>query len=221
VCECPTLESGYSKAKYRHRNPAAINKLVRSGDLEGLKAMSQNYLVNGFDKVRFGLHNKRGIFGACPGEMLHLISLGWFKYCLEAFAAQAGGRDSLSLKYYDQLCASIGGRLSRHSDRDLPRMNFPKGFSSGTNLMGHEITGCLLVKLFAMHTTRFRQIFTPPPPPKNGAKKSKNKSKVKDPKKLKVKDPELQRLSNEAHLADWILVVSSLLQWHQWMKCSG
>ncbi|KAI2511234.1 hypothetical protein MHU86_3200 [Fragilaria crotonensis] len=128
VCECPTLESGYSKAKYRHRNPAAINKLVRSGDLEGLKAMSQNYLVNGFDKVRFGLHNKRGIFGACPGEMLHLISLGWFKYCLEAFAAQAGGRDSLSLKYYDRLCASIGGRLSRHSDRDLPRMNFPKDF---------------------------------------------------------------------------------------------
>ncbi|KAI2511235.1 hypothetical protein MHU86_3201 [Fragilaria crotonensis] len=57
-------------------------------------------------------------------------------------------------------------------------------------------------------------------PPKNGAKKSKNKSKVKDPKKLKVKDPELQRLSNEAHLADWILVVSSLLQWHQWMKQS-
>ncbi|KAI2489948.1 hypothetical protein MHU86_24629 [Fragilaria crotonensis] len=71
-----------------------------------------------------------------------------------------------------------------------------------------------------MHTTRFRQIFTPPLPPKNGAKKSKNKSKVKDPKKLKVKDPELQRLSNEAHLADWILVVSSLLQWHQWMKQS-
>ncbi len=160
VCECPTLESGYSKAKYPHRKPAAINRLVRIGDLEGLKAMSQNYLVNSFDQARFGLHNKRGIFGACPGEMFHLISLGWFKYCLEAFAAQAGGPDSVSLKYYDRLCASIGGRLSRHSDRDLPRMNFPKGFSSGTNLMGHKITGCLLVKLFAMHTTSFRQICT-------------------------------------------------------------
>jgi hypothetical protein len=30
-------------------------------------------------------------------------------------------------------------------------MNFPKGYSSRTNLMGHEITGCLLVKMFALH----------------------------------------------------------------------
>jgi hypothetical protein len=93
--------------------------------------------------------------------MLHLVSLGWFKYCLEAFASQAGGEECLALKRYDRLCVSIGTQLSRHSDRDLPRMNFPKGFSSGTNLMGHKITGCLMVKLFALHTTRFRQIFPP------------------------------------------------------------
>ncbi len=205
VCECPTLESGYSKGKYRHRKPAVINKLVQSGDLNGLKAMSQNYLVNGFDQARFGLHNNRGIFGACPGEMLHLISLGWFKYCLEAFCAQAGGSTSLALKHYDRLCASIGKRLSRHSDRNLPRMNFPKGFSSGKNLMGHEITGCLLVKLFAFHTTRFRQIFS---------------SHSKKSKKLKGSGSGLQRLQNVKHIEDWILIVSSLLQWHQWMKQS-
>jgi Plavaka transposase len=203
VCECPTLKSGWSKAKYCHRKPAVINKLVKSGDLTGLKDMSQNYLVNGFDQARFGLHNARGIFGACPGEMLHLISLGWFKYCLDAFCAQAGGSTSLALKQYDSLCASIGKRLSRHSDRDLPRINFPKGFSSGANLMGHEITGCLLVKLFAFHTSRFRQIFSPP------NKKSK---------KLQGNNPGLQRLSNAAHIEDWKLIVSSLLQWHQWMK---
>ena len=133
-------------------------------DAQGLRAMSQNYLSNGFDKVHFGLHNDRGIFGACPGEMLHLVSLGWFKYCLEAFSAQAGGKASLGLKKYDSLCASLGKRLSRHSDRDLPRINFPKGFSSGANLMGHEITGCLLVKLFALHTSAFKEIFPHPPP---------------------------------------------------------
>ena len=50
-------------------------------------------------------------------------------------------------------------------------MNFPKGFSSGTNLMGHEITGCLLVKLFALHITAFNNIFpTKEPPPKQKAK---------------------------------------------------
>jgi hypothetical protein len=41
-----------------------------------LKANSQQFLINAFDSVRFGLHNNRGIFGACPGEILHLILLG-------------------------------------------------------------------------------------------------------------------------------------------------
>ena len=161
ACECPTLESGYSKAKYCHRKPTLINRLVRSGSLQGLQGMSQNCLSIGFNEVCFGLQNNRGIFGSCPGEMLHLVSLGWFKYYLEAFSAQAGGPSSLALKKYDSFCASLGKRLSRHSDRDLSRMKLLKGFLSGANLMGHEITGCLLVKLFALYATEFRRLFTP------------------------------------------------------------
>ncbi|KAI2506334.1 hypothetical protein MHU86_8062 [Fragilaria crotonensis] len=103
VCECPTRLSGYSKAKFNHRKPAAINRLIAgansavsqvgaTANLNALKDMSQNYLRNGFGRARFGSHNERGIFGACPGEMLHLVSLGWFKYCLEAFASQAGAK---------------------------------------------------------------------------------------------------------------------------------
>ncbi len=90
ICECPTYLTGYSKSNFPHRLPKGINKLVRNGETIRLKLPSQSYLKNGFDDVRFGKHNQLGIFGACPGEILHLISLGWFKYCLEAFAAQAG-----------------------------------------------------------------------------------------------------------------------------------
>ena len=210
VCECPTLQSGYSKVNFPHRKPRVIDRLVRYRDLEGLKSISQHYLHNGFTGVRFGLHNDRGIFGACPGEMLHLISLGWFKYCLDAFSAQAGGPQSIGLKQYDRLCAIIGRRLTRQSDRDLPRTNFPKGFSSGANLMGHEIAGCLLVKLFALHTTAFQDIF---PARKKAARK-------KDDNDSSSSDDELPPLSDDKHVSDWILVVSSLLQWHQWMKQS-
>ena len=218
VCECPTLESGYSKGKYRFRKPSVINKLVRAGNLKQLKGMSQNYLHNGFHLARFGLHNDRGIFGACPGEMLHLISLGWFKYCLEGFAAQAGGPNSVGLKQYDRLCALIGKRLSRQSDRDLPRMNFPKGFSSGANLMGHEITGCLLVKLFAFHTTMFRQIFASKKHLEKLTKNMSTKRSKKSKKSKKFLVASLQSLNNDAHIDDWVDLVSSLLQWHQWMK---
>ncbi|KAI2513242.1 hypothetical protein MHU86_1280 [Fragilaria crotonensis] len=200
ACECPTDKTGYSQAKYPHRKPSVIDRLVNGGKLRQLQLMSLNYLSNGFTDVRFGLHNKRGIFGACPGEMLHLISLGWFKYCLEAFSDQAGKPGTIPVKKYDSLCATIGQRLARQSDRDVPRTNFPKGFSSaGANLMGLEFSGCLLVKLFALHTTQFSRIFL---------------------KRKEVEDPQLKVLRNPNHIADWILVVSSLLQWHQWRKQS-
>ena len=88
--------------------------------------------------------------------MLHLISLGWFKYCLEAFSSQAGGPGSIALKQYDRLRSMIGQQLSRQSDRDIPRTNFPKGISSTSNLVGHKIAGCLLLKLFALHTKGYQ-----------------------------------------------------------------
>ncbi len=96
------------------------------------------------------------------------------------------------------LCANLGIRLSRRSDRDIPRVNFTKGFSSASNQMGHEMAGCLLVKLFAMHTTYFLGIFAI----------GKKQKQAKDE----------QRLRNEKHIGDWILVVSFLLTWYQWMK---
>ncbi|KAI2506024.1 hypothetical protein MHU86_8435 [Fragilaria crotonensis] len=142
ICECPSYLTGYSKSKFPHRLPKKVDSLVQRGLTAELQSMSQNYLKNGFEGVRFGMHNKRGIFGACPGEMLHLISLGWFKYCLQAFSAQAGPK-SQALKDYDALCAKLGCTLSRQSDRDVPRTNFSRGFSSGSNLMGHEMAGCL------------------------------------------------------------------------------
>jgi hypothetical protein len=138
VCECPTHLSGYSKANFNHWKPAAVNRLITgansaasrvgaTANLNALNDMSQNFLRNGFYRARFGSHNDGGIFGACPGKMLHLVLLGWFKYCLEAFASQAGGKNSAAVKRYDALCARIGTQLSRQSDCDLPRMNFPKG----------------------------------------------------------------------------------------------
>jgi hypothetical protein len=118
-----------------------------------------------------------------------------FKHRLEAFAVQAG-KGSVALKKYDRLCAKLGSRLSRQSDRNIPRTNFLKEFSTASNLIAHEVAGCLLVKLFALHTTYFRIIFSV------GSKQN-------------VAAPEQQMLRNEAHISEWILVVSSHLTWHQ------
>jgi hypothetical protein len=76
ACECPTEMTGYSKSAYRHWKPAHVGGLVNAGDVDSLRALSQNNIKNGLNKVRFGQHNARGIFGACPAEILHLITLG-------------------------------------------------------------------------------------------------------------------------------------------------
>jgi hypothetical protein len=88
--------------------------------------------------------------GACPGgEIVHLITLAWFMYCLESFLHQAGakkGKMSAALERYDALCADIGGAMVMvwRSDRDLPRTNFSKGFSTEANLVIGNNTSRLL-----------------------------------------------------------------------------
>ena len=209
ICECPTEKSDYSLARYPYRTAKKVNTLVAKQDLNALQAMSQKYLHNAFDSVRFGAHNNRGIFGACPGEVLHMVSLGWVKYALESFSAQVGPQ-SMALKQYDALCAKVSQHLCRHNDQSLPRLSFPKGVYGNSHLMGHEYAGCLIVKLFALHTTAFSSIFEPP--------KSQSKIKKINDQKGPQGNTKQRDLSSPDHVHDWIVFIQSLLQWMWWMK---
>jgi hypothetical protein len=87
------------------------------------------------------------------------------------------GKKSAATERYDALYAEIEKALVRRSDRHLPRTNFPMVFfPTGVNLIGHEIPGCLLVILFELNTSRFRQIFNPPKEPKKAAKRKERKN---------------------------------------------
>jgi hypothetical protein len=195
ACECPAECSGSSKSSgYPLRSPFLINRMVRGKQIDNLGLISQQYLKNAFDDVRFGSHNTRGIFGACPGEILHLVLLGWFKYTIQSFLVQAGVKDSDQHKAFNTLCHDIGHQLQRHSERNLPRTMFRKGISSTAHLKGHEYRGCLLVFLISMYTTRYKQIFSAP------------------------RFKKLWRLGNENLIADWKILLSSLLEWHEWLK---
>ena len=94
--------------------------------------------------------------------MLYLIlSLSWFKYCLEAFSDQVGKPVTIPVKKYDNLCATIGQQLARQSNHDVPRTTCPKGFSSGAYpaMAGKEFTSCQFLVKFAFPTTQFSCIF--------------------------------------------------------------
>ncbi|KAI2495582.1 hypothetical protein MHU86_18941 [Fragilaria crotonensis] len=158
ACVCPTEKSGYSKARsYAKRTPYAVNQMVANRDFASLKANSQQFLINAFDSVRFGAHNNRGIFGACPGEILHLVLLGWFK--MSSILFQANWKGLESARRFDILMLDISNRLSRQSDRVVPKTTVTKGFTSGANIPGHEYAGCIFVMLISLSTTHFSEIF--------------------------------------------------------------
>jgi hypothetical protein len=144
-CECPTEESSNQRANYRLKDPKRITKMIQKKDLEGLKAISQQFIQNAFYKVQFGLHNELGVHAACPLEMLHHILLGIFKTVRDVFNDSVG-LSSKDLKEFTALATQYGALLNRQSERDMPKTAFYNGLNT-SKLMANEYPGILLLIL--------------------------------------------------------------------------
>ena len=141
-CECPTIHADDPLAKFPAKTPKKIQKLVDCGNLAKLQSLSQQNIQNACYKLRFGFHNKTGIHGACPMEMLHALYLGIFKYVRDAFFEQIGSTSQLK-HHVEALCKRYGVYLSRQSSRDMPRTKFLNGVNVG-KLMAKDYSGVLL-----------------------------------------------------------------------------
>ena len=155
-CECPTNESDDQLANYPLKRQNKIQKLVDKLALDELKALSQQCIQNATYKLRFGLHNKCGVHGGTPLEMLHALLLGIFKYIRDEFFVQTGEYSTLSTKI-DALAKEYGSLLSRQSDRDKPKTKFCNGIRKG-KLMAKEYTGILLCMLIVLRSGKGKQL---------------------------------------------------------------
>ena len=141
-CECPTDKSDDPRADYRLKTTKRIKTLIEQNNAKRLQELSQHHIKNCMYALQFGLHNKQGIHGACPIEMLHALLLGLFRYNRDCFFEQIGE----SSKTADQINAyskQYGELLSRLSDRDMPVTRFANGIKRG-KLMAQEYPGILL-----------------------------------------------------------------------------
>ena len=193
------MKCGWSKGRqFVKRKPGVINRLVRAKRLDILKQKSQHMLVNAFDNVQFGTHSDRGVFGACPGGILHLVLLGWFKYVVQSFFKQIG-QNGVPGRKYVRLCHDIASQLARQSDRNIPRTTC-NDFSSASNIPGHEYAGILLIMLLAFETSRYGEIF--------------DRARA-----LAIQGGHIDKHPGHDHfIADWKLLLTSLLEWWAWMK---
>ena len=189
-CHCPTQFSARAAAKYPLKTTKEIKRLVDKKELVALRNMSQHPITNAFHKVRFGSHNNTGIHGGCPIDTLHTIYLGIFMRVRDGFFTQVGA-SSETTKELDGLAMEYGELLSRHSERDRPKTKFSKGITGG-KIMAKEYEGVLLLLATVVRSSKGRRLL-------QSAKSSK---------------------FSDSHLADWALLLETLLGWIQWLKCT-
>jgi hypothetical protein len=126
-----------------------IQQLVDNEDSEELHQLSYHVVDNAFNKLHFGA-NPRGINGATPCEVLHLIQLGWIKYAIEEFYNNVLTGEAK--KFLDRITAAVSGAMQRQSDRDFPHLKFPCALSKYKQLHAHEYAGCLLILVIALNS---------------------------------------------------------------------
>ena len=155
-CKCPTNRSDDPFAHYPPKTTAQIRALVNQKRLDDLQDLSQQYIHNACYALRFGLHNKQGVHGATPLEMLHAILLGLFKNLRNEFFIRLGDKSILA-EEFDALAKLYGKLLSRQSCRDKPKTKFSNGIRKG-KLMAKEYTGILLVMLVLLWLAKGREL---------------------------------------------------------------
>jgi hypothetical protein len=187
-CECPTDRSDDPFADFPLKTTAKIRRLIQNNNDNELRNLSQHNIENAMYRLRFGCHNKQGIHGACPVEMLHAVLLGIFKYMRDCFFEQLGEKSRLA-DHINALSITIGHLLTRQSDRDLPVTRFANGIKRG-KLMAQEYPGILLCMAAIFRSTEGQKLLAQ--------------------KRRQFGDKNLIR--------DWSLLVETLLQWERWLQ---
>ena len=190
-CQCPNEETDDPEANHPYKTEPQMQGLYDNEKLQKLKNLSQVNAKNAFHSLRFGLHNKRGIHGGCPWELLHAVLLGIHKYARDCFFDQMG-KSSSTAEEVNSLSKLVGALLSRQSDRNRPRTKFAKGILKG-KLMAKEYTGVLLIISALLRCTAGEVLLT------SARKKG---------------------FREDWRRKDWSLLIETLLQWEAYLNSS-
>ncbi len=150
-CEVPTADSDNHEADYPLRCRSRVLHLMANGSDEELQAKSQYRITNAFYELRFGYHHTRSIHGSTPAEILHQFQKGIMERIHGVFfSTDIINEGTVTAFALDIISARIGRRTKHQSDRDLPRLYFPKGLTKNSRLTAAEFSGLLLLLLMVL-----------------------------------------------------------------------
>lgn len=193
-CMCPNEETADPKADFEMKTVQQIKQMIKNRDMDGLKAISQQYIKNGWYKLRFHDQGEggedRGIHGATPSEMLHALMLGVFKYLNQCFFDQIGPSSKLA-EAMDSLAVQYGEYFVRQSERGVPDCKFSEGIKKNTKIMAKEYRGVLLAIAAVLRSTKGRRLLK--------------------------ENPNFGGEGGAYH-TDWLLLVETLLEWEAYLS---
>ena len=132
----------------------AMMDVVDRGDKEELRKYSQSYIPShAFRYVNFGC-NRHGIYFATPNDLLHGLKLGIIPYVLEIFF-----QDDLtpsSRHNLDQVLKDTLPYLKQGGNQRFPRVYFPNGLMTLSNMTAEECVGIMFVTLILCVTSQGR-----------------------------------------------------------------
>ena len=123
------------------KRPGPIEQLVDAEDHEALQEISQYCIPSCFRNLEF-CDPEYGIFGAQPGDMLHMFQLGVIKTAVICFLDCFTPTQKTQL---DDMGRRFNNRLKQSERRKFPRTDFSRGITNTKQKQAEEYTGLLYV----------------------------------------------------------------------------
>ena len=143
VCDCPPALAYNTSQKCKWVTMAEMMTVIENRDQQELKDLSQHYIPeHAFKQVDFG-ENPHGIYGATPNDILHGLKLGIIHYIMEIFA-----KDDLNpaaCHHLDMALKETLPHLKQGGNQHFPRLYFPNGITTLTNMTAEESLGILFL----------------------------------------------------------------------------
>ena len=171
-CNIPFSETDDPDFKFKYNQHEKIMKCVATGDEQLLKKLSLHRINNAWKDVLF-CDQKRGLFGAVCGDIMHCLQQGLFAYLITMLFDQKKFRSSVSdsqqqelqnifsrrsaftdayCKEFDKLSRWYGKTMMHQSDRSMPRTHFYSSYVSVARKNANEMSGILLVYLMVLNS---------------------------------------------------------------------
>ena len=123
------------------KQPATIEALVDNNDEDGLKDISQYCIKSCFRGFVFCNH-VHGIYGAQPGDLLHMFNLGSAK---EVTTLMLNCLTATEKTVLDAMGRRFNARLRQTHRRHFPTTDYSRGITNTKQKMAEEYVGLLFV----------------------------------------------------------------------------